>query len=324
MKRLALLLIAVLWLILLGTIGYYQHLKSEERVPEFVKRPYFESSSCRQCHQEIYDEWKASPHAKALSSTFPRLMDPTDKQAACLPCHTPQPVLETGLDQPPLTRDQRREEGVSCTTCHQTADGMAAAHTGTRGSCNPIYDARISQPKMCESCHNAHGTVDQWRASRYAQDGTDCLDCHMPKKDGHRQHFMPGAHDHDSLRSATRLAAEQSGAELVVKVGNQGAGHNLPSGRRSRSMVLVVQFATPQGDWVADQRYLFRNPFKGEPGENTQLACGETRGFRYKIPATAVKARAQLLYQFKPSQPDASGVVLQKAELELHDSGLLR
>jgi hypothetical protein len=82
-------------------------------------------------------------------------------------------------------------------------------------------------------------------------------------------------------------------------------------------MVLVVRFATPEGDWMADERYLFRSPFKGEPGENTQLPSGQTSLHRFPIPPNVVKARAQLLYQFRPSQPDSAGVVLQDEVMEL-------
>ena len=171
MKKLVLLIIVAAWLGLGMTLARFEWMKAHHQQPEFVARPYSDSRSCRQCHQQVYDDWKRSPHAKALTSTFPRMMDPGDKEASCLPCHTPQPVLETGLELPPLARDERREEGVSCITCHQAKEGMASSQTGLRGACRPVHEARLAQPELCQSCHNAHGTVDQWRASTFAARG---------------------------------------------------------------------------------------------------------------------------------------------------------
>lgn len=305
-RRLALLTLGLLglgWTGFLAWLAYLGHLRQLGERPEFVRHPYATSASCRQCHAQVYDQWARSPHAHALESLAPRAMDPSDKEVNCRPCHVPQPVLEQPPGLPPLARLDHSPDGVSCATCHQQGEGFASLRSGLRGACNPIHQPRLASVDLCLSCHNAHGTVDQWRASRYAAQGKDCRSCHS-------DHVMAGAHDTEALRGALQLGVERRDGSLWVGVTNRGAGHNIPSGRRSRSLVLIVDF--PDG---RQERFLFRNPFRGEDGPNTQLQSGETRWFTYPLPAGGGRVRVRLLYQFRPSQPDDLGVPLLEQEL---------
>lgn len=310
-RRLALLTLFGLglgWACFLGWLAWMGQLRQTGVRPDFVRHPYSTSVSCRQCHAEVYDQWARSPHAHALESLAPRRMDPSDKETNCRPCHVPQPVLEQPAGVPPLARLDHPTEGVSCATCHQQGEGFASARPALRGACNPVYQPRLTSVELCMSCHNAHGTVDQWRSSSFAAEGKDCLSCHS-------DHTMLGAHDSDSLRGALQLGLAQRDGMLWVGVTNSGAGHNVPSGRRSRSLVLVVEF--PDG---REERSLFRNPFRGEDGPNTQLASGETRWFTYPLPPGGGTVKARLLYQFRPSQPDSAGVPLLDQELKISPS----
>ncbi|GMU53424.1 MAG: hypothetical protein AMXMBFR33_25700 [Candidatus Xenobia bacterium] len=308
LARLTLLALGLGWLALLGLSLSFEHRRRNDDPPEFVRHPYRESKSCQPCHQEIYSQWASSPHARAFVSVQPRNLAFSEKQEACLPCHTPEPVLNAPPGTPPLTRDWLLEEGVSCVTCHQKGEAIAGAHQDARGACNPVYTPELVKVELCQSCHNAHNTVDQWRASRFPAQGQDCLSCHMAGGD----HSMPGAHDHDSLRRSVELRAFLESQAVKVEVTNSGAGHNLPSGRRSRSMELVVRFK-PSG---REFRERFRNPFRGESGENTQIPSGATRSFTYPA-AGDTGVEMELIYQFRPSQPDRNGVQLHRSRLEL-------
>lgn len=298
-----LLLLGLGWLAFLGFLARQEVLRSRGVRPDFVRYPFLESGSCRRCHSETWEAWNASPHAKALLSLAPRNLSATEKVATCLPCHAPEPVLlSANPGELPLPREERRQEGVGCVTCHLTEEGMAARAGAAEGACRPVPTAALTSVDLCRSCHNAHGTVEQWQASSWAARGVDCRGCHMPGGD----HRMPGSHDADGLRRATTLEARVEGRELSVLVGNVGVGHNLPSGRRSRSMELVVDFEPQE----RQERFRFRNPFQGEGGENTQLPSGRVQRLSWPLPPGSGTARVRLLYQFRPGQPDSKGVLM--------------
>ena len=88
--------------------------------------------ACKQCHEEIYQQWKGSMHANAsalkdpIHGAFYRNVagDPTaegvvlkanKKYPVCLKCHAPAAALDkkTKLDAKPAYSD-----GVSCVSCH--------------------------------------------------------------------------------------------------------------------------------------------------------------------------------------------------------------
>ncbi len=300
--RLVLVALALGWLGFLGFLWRQEALRASGHVPDYVRYPYLEAASCRRCHEQAWSQWDASPHGRALFSLQPRNMSRGEKVRTCLPCHAPEPVLLTGPGTPPIPRQARRREGVGCTTCHLGREGIASARPGVRGACRPVHEPALLSVELCQSCHNAHNTVDQWRASAWASAGVDCRSCHMPGRD----HTMPGAHDPLTLRRAVDLSARVAEGNLEVAVHNGGAGHNVPSGRRSRSLDLVVTFQ-PSG---AVERYRFRNPFQGEGGQNTQLPSGKTRTLRWPLPTASGTATVRLVFQFRPGQRDSAGVLV--------------
>ena len=87
--------------------------------------------ACKQCHEEIYQQWKGSMHANSsalkdpIHGAFYKLVagDPTQegvktkkgKYPVCLKCHAPVAAMEkkTKLDAKPAYAN-----GISCVTCH--------------------------------------------------------------------------------------------------------------------------------------------------------------------------------------------------------------
>ena len=87
--------------------------------------------ACKQCHEEIYQQWKGSMHANSsalkdpIHGAFYNLVagDPTQegvktkkgKYPVCLKCHAPVAAMEkkTKLDAKPAYAN-----GISCVTCH--------------------------------------------------------------------------------------------------------------------------------------------------------------------------------------------------------------
>jgi hypothetical protein len=136
-----------------------------------------------------------------------------------------------------------------------------------------------------------------------------------------RKHVYEGAHDLPTLEKAGRFTAERDGAELVLALANTGAGHNFPTEERHRAVDIVYRFVTAAdagtGEWT--RVFRFRQPYRDEPGENTQLPAGEQRTFRVPIPDGAVAAEARLWYRLTPfcGDDDPRSTLLEERRLEL-------
>jgi hypothetical protein len=231
-------------------------------------------ADCGKCHTEIYAEWLASMHGKAMTDPlFLRLSDGL-KQEECIRCHAPVPLREMDDWETPIARTERREDAVSCLTCHQAGDHVAGP-LGLSGACRPVQDPdQRDVTKVCFACHNQHKTGEEWLAGPYAPDAPaprradpkTCLDCHMPWVERSlvpggpvrrgRRHTWLGGHDMDQLRKAARIEVETSTVEGGTRVRtwltNAGAGHNIPTDARHRSFDVYVKVWDEAGRVVLD------------------------------------------------------------------------
>jgi hypothetical protein len=270
------------------------------------------SRQCAECHAAQFDEWKDSWHAQSWTDADVRKLSDDFANSDCIDCHAPRPVLETGAGKRVLPRATRRVEGVDCIACHQAAGGrMAGTIDAPSAPCRSIAQRELIRPEFCSGCHDQHGTVQQWRASRFAEPGDgfkDCLTCHMPYRDGDpskgRVHTMHGGHDLALLKSAVTLAIAADGGTPLAVVENVGAGHNFPTDERSRaSDVFWRPLAEPRGPWRHLHR--FRNPYRYEVGQpNTELPAGERVRLPIEDPAAAAGVEVALFYKLSPYYAD--------------------
>jgi hypothetical protein len=93
--------------------------------------------SCRKCHEDIYQAWSETKHARALT----RLSD-LDQQRDCLGCHV------TGGKRKVEKDGKTVNAGVQCESCH----GAAAAHVADPSVKTGL--ARKPGPDSCTVCHN--------------------------------------------------------------------------------------------------------------------------------------------------------------------------
>jgi hypothetical protein len=239
-------------------------------------RPVFESAAeCGKCHEEIYEEWKASYHGQAMSDPLFLELSEGLRQEECIRCHAPVPLREADFETP-LARTHRREDAISCLSCHQSGGNVAGPSTGLTGACLPVHDPAQRDPiKMCFGCHDQHKTGEEWLAGPYSPDAAEprevpvrtCLDCHMeeverplvkgglPRKG--RRHTWPGGHDMTQLKKAATLEVETSpleggGVRVRTFVTNVGAGHNIPTDARHRSFDVYVKVWDADGKVVLD------------------------------------------------------------------------
>ena len=273
------------------------------------------SFECIECHAAVGREWQESWHAQSWTDPLVRAPDQSNDFANtdCIDCHAPRGVFATGIGQRVLPRNVRQVEGVDCLTCHLLPDGrVAGTIDDPTAPCRPVVRTELGDPEFCAGCHNQHGTVDQWRASRYPEQGLGCVECHMPvveRPDGGtgRDHRMMGGHSLALLRTATELTARVADGRWLAKVENVGAGHNYPTDERSRASDLFWR-KPHESAWR--HLYRFRNPYRFEVDlPNTELPAHES--VEVEVEGAAPDESIELLLAYKltpiwdhPEQPD--------------------
>lgn len=280
--------------------------------PEAPPRRFTSSQECKQCHEEVFREWSESWHSKSWTDPDVLALSNNFSNTDCIDCHAPRPVFETGVGNRVLPRSARRSEGVDCIACHLLPDGgVAGTIDNPSAPCRPRAMVELSRVDFCAGCHNQHKTVDQWRASRFPEEGTDCLDCHMPWRNGDpnlgRNHTSHGAHDLELVRSAVELRGSFEGDGWTIEVENVGAGHSYPTDERSRASDLFWRplVAADQEKPAWKKFYRFRSPYRYEVGiEDNLLVSGETR----RVPLTDEGSRGSievaLFYKLSPYYQD--------------------
>ncbi len=303
--------------------------------------PVFVSAAqCGSCHATIYAEWKESWHGQAMTDPhFLRLSDGL-KQEECIRCHAPVPLREMDNWETPIARSERREDAVSCLSCHQSGGNVAGPH-GFPGPCRPVKDpAQQDVTKVCFACHNQHKTGDEWLAGPYASDAAaprrveakSCLDCHMPLVERPlvvggpvrtgRRHTWPGGHSTEQVERAAKVEVETSavegGTRVRVFVTNVGAGHNIPTDARHRSFDVYVKVLGADGKAVLDpldpdpakqakaQVAKYRLNYRNSNKEDTQIPpLARVSGMGgwpgfVDVPVAAGTGEAWLVYRMTP------------------------
>ncbi len=166
------------------------------------------AKECGECHEEIYQEWKASLHAQAwFDPQFQVEWAKDDSLWVCINCHTPlvnqQPFLILGKKdgdyfRPVKQRNPRfdpalRDEGITCAVCHVRDHAVRGPFGDQENAPHAVRKAaeELSE-KLCLSCHNVvdvlsptlvctFQTGEEWKGSPYAEAGENCITCHMPE-----------------------------------------------------------------------------------------------------------------------------------------------
>lgn len=317
-----------------GSAGVVTWLANGPAAARSEGRALFQASAeCRKCHQDVWDEWHGSHHQIAYLNQEVRALSEDFRNKECQACHLPRPVAETGYGNRVLPRQTQPDEGVSCLTCHQAADGtILGRHDRPEVPCAVRASAQMPTVDMCASCHNQHKTTDQWRATVFGQPGVDyrdCNDCHMPvlerkRTDGSvrqgRGHAYHASHDKATIRSAYQFEVRAEGREVTAALTNSGAGHHFPTEERSRAADIMVRFLKADGNATEWQReYRFRMPYRDEPDPDTQLPHGQTKAVKVAAPGDAVAAEVRLWYRLTPfcDDHDPRSTLLEERKVEL-------
>ena len=207
---------------------------------------------CGNCHESQYEAWQTSRHGNSMG---PGIMGQfgypwldVGSVAFCQECHAPlyeqQPAIPAGQQYIPnrLYDEKLRNKGLACAVCHvrkhkrygPTPRNVVDPDTPHDGF-TIVED--FNRSEFCKSCHQFNpgdrslngklmeDTYEQWRASKYAKEGTQCADCHMPD----RKHSFAGIHSPEMVKKGMTVKIDRKSGSVTVYVTNSGTGHKMPT-----------------------------------------------------------------------------------------------
>jgi hypothetical protein len=229
-------------------------------------------------------------------------------------------VFETGIGMTPMQRWTDLDEGNTCISCHGRAGYDYSRFTGG-AECIVAFEPRVGEVAHCASCHRIAGTPDQWsRAEHGNLAGSLCIDCHMPTvlrpvavgqppRMVH-SHLFPASSSESQLRRAYAYEAGIEGNEVVVKITNEGVGHNFPTANRQRAVESLVIVRDQEGNEVARSRMVCHYPYASElephqltPPRSSQIPSGKTT--EHRVPIGVADGVAECRLYFKLYRPSA-------------------
>ena len=195
--------------------------------------PLHSADSCKDCHQEIYDQWRESMHSKSSTNPiFQACWTVKNNPPFCSNCHFPmleqKPKILRGFKETgplPFVAIKNRDfdtmlikEGVTCVVCHLRNKIMYGPRKIKEGEApHPVkYDPSFQTSEFCYTCHSwgfprarikqTCSTSDEYKMSGKKE---TCQDCHMTRKEGLASLGRPkriyGMHDQKSSRSPEEL-----------------------------------------------------------------------------------------------------------------------
>jgi hypothetical protein len=266
--------------------------------------------SCAPCHERVFREWSESAHARAWMDRNARQSSRDFERGECRACHAPQAVLATGLERIAEEREDEREDGVHCLSCHGLPEGIpgvAATRDVPEAPCRPRRTPELPTNALCFPCHEPRqGTLGEFARSRAAARGERCVDCHFPALEGRagRSHADWGGANERFVRTGLAMSCRVDGAELVVALENL-TPHRFPAESRTRALVVRVEHASG----TVEHRTL-RRPNEGEVQPDERLSPDERRELRFALPGGERPTRVEALFKTFPLQPDAAAFVL--------------
>lgn len=223
--------------------------------------------ACGTCHPVQLGDWRTSVHAVSMGPGIAGQLVEMEAEARgstleCYTCHAPlaeqSPMTRTraGLEANPAFDAGLRERGVVCASCH--VRGHQRFGPPRRDGSLTSATARAKLPhrgvtrtpaflssEFCRSCHQftpkgfalngklLQNTYAEWQASRFAREGVQCQDCHMPD----RRHLWRGIHDPAMVASGLEITVTPETPRLTVgqeftvtlDVRNARVGHAFPT-----------------------------------------------------------------------------------------------
>ena len=181
----------------------------------FSQTKYMDNHSCNECHEDIYEEFQSSAHAKGYfnDELHRKIADKVSTEKyACATCHMPMAdnikELIEGKARPDKS-NKTHTDAISCYFCHTIAYVKKShkfnINTKARQAkgYKPTLYGRLTKPddsdkhssvtnpvyakNACIGCHSHkvnENNVTIFRAMGKKDDSLSCINCHMPEVEG--------------------------------------------------------------------------------------------------------------------------------------------
>ena len=241
--------------------------------------------ACGTCHPAQLADWTTSLHSRSMGpgvagQLVEMLESDPGSALSCLTCHAPlaeqAPREPATLAPNPAFDPALARRGIPCAACHvrghqrfgpprrdgslaSTAPRETLPHGGVTRT--PAYLAS----EFCRGCHQfgrdgfalggklLEDTYNEWKANRFAREGVQCQDCHMPD----RRHLWRGIHDPEMVRSGLTIttggAREGDLAVARLRVESSRVGHAFPTYVTPR-VVLAAELLDVAGNVLPGSR----------------------------------------------------------------------
>jgi Cytochrome c554 and c-prime len=245
-------------------------------------------------------------YLEAVRRAVEQADDKNAARETCVWCHAPTTILTGDLDlKEPISREgitcdfchTVAEVDLKRVPPFVLKPGPVKRgpfdYTGVPGHEAAYSSLHRSSPLLCASCHeftNANGVAvlsnySEWKEGPYPIRGVACQDCHMalvpgtaarvPGPRGSQRvinlHRLVGGSATSQLARGLELRIESvsvssGSADVVVVVTNEAAGHSIPGGLATKSLVLAVGAEAADGKLEHRQERVYQRELKDGNG----------------------------------------------------------
>jgi len=257
-------------------------------VGQFAANGHAWANDCLRCHAPLAEQLYRSE--QGMKASIKTLLQHSGEQRAGFSADADPDSAQAKL---PL-----RHAGVTCATCHvrgwkrngppQRGTG-AVGHVGTSAHGGFQATRDFERSDFCASCHQfpqsmaingkpLENTVEEWKQSRFAEDGVHCQQCHMPD----RQHLFKGIHDKQTTLGGLDISVAAQGEGASLSLTSARIGHAFPTYVTPRITVLAEALSAT-GEVLANRYWQIGREVEYDDGwqesMDSRLMPGESREF---------------------------------------------
>ncbi|AKF25639.1 hypothetical protein YH65_09795 [Sulfurovum lithotrophicum] len=291
----------------------------------FSAAKYMDNHSCKECHENIYDEFQSSQHSKSYfnDELHRKVADTADsKKYACATCHMPMADnmddLLSGKARPDKA-NKTHTDAISCYFCHTIAYVKKAhqfnINTKARQAehYKPTLYGRLVHPdasdkhssasnpvyakKVCMGCHSHKlndNNVTIFKAMDDTQNSLGCIRCHMPEVEGGAEKMdkrARGQHASHKFLGIHDKAFRKTGVDITLTVKNKKLEVMLDNKMEHPLIIQPARAKFLKIKVMRKGKMIWRN-YKQDPAEDAQGYFSysfKKDGKKIIVPATATE-----------------------------------
>ncbi len=282
-----------------------------------------DNHSCKECHENIYNEYQQSYHAKSYftDELHQKVADAVStKRYACARCHMPMANnlkdLISGKARPDKN-NKTHTDAISCFFCHtiayvkkshrfniniksRQADGYKPTLYGRlvdpdendkhSSVNNPIYGKHV-----CSGCHSHklnENNVTIFAAMQPNQDSIACIKCHMPEVEGGAEKMDKRARGHHASHRFLGIhdkAFRKTGVDINISVSGESLEVTLHNKMAHPLIIQPARVKFIKAQIKRSGKIIWQN-YREKPEEDRQGYFGysfQKEGKKIILPATA-------------------------------------